>query len=213
MSNGTYERIKIFCDTLPLKNSLIQGENLEESEQPGEYIFMKNGLVSWHKLNIPSFASLISVLWLLPCIHCSNCSRLNQVWSLTLCRRGRRAWPTASTADPLHHHHHQHHHKSHLQCQQSMCLINVKSCILLNKPDEERDATFSNLSIRTLHICLDPTLPLIPWLPSINLASYHLPCIQALKISYNKERSTQMSEIYILIVLPLWVSGILTPVI
>ena len=45
-----------------LKNSLIQGENLEESEQPGEYIFMKNGLVSWHKLNIPSFASLISVL-------------------------------------------------------------------------------------------------------------------------------------------------------
>ena len=31
---------------------------------------------------------------------------------------------------------------------------------------------FSNLSIRAaLHICLDPTHPLIPWLPSINLAT------------------------------------------
>ena len=104
------------------------------------------------------------VLRLLPYIHCINCSRLNQVWSSMSCRRGRRAWPTASTADPLHHHDHphhqhphQHHHESHLQCQQSMCLINVKSCILLNKPDKECDAIFSNLSIRALHICLDPT--------------------------------------------------------
>lgn len=36
-----------------LKNSLIQGENLEEPEQPGEYLFMKIGLVNWHKLYIP----------------------------------------------------------------------------------------------------------------------------------------------------------------
>ena len=34
------------------KNSLIQGKDLEEPEQPGEHFFMKNGLVNWHKLSI-----------------------------------------------------------------------------------------------------------------------------------------------------------------